>query len=58
MGAPYPSWLQKAQVRLQVGGKTDFFLPEAGCKLTYLLGDKKAPLMGAGLQCEFSHPAD
>ena len=58
IGAPYPAWSQRAQLRLQVGGKTDFLLSESGCKLTYLLGDEKAPLTGAGLQREFSHPAD
>lgn len=56
--APYPAWLQRVQLRLPVGEKTDFLIPKSGCKLPHLLGDKKAPLRGAGLPHEFSHPAD
>lgn len=58
IGAPYPARLQRAQVRVQVGGKTDFLLPDWGCKLTYLLGGHKLPLMWAGLQGEVFHLVD
>lgn len=53
--APCSSWLQRTPSRLQVCGKT------ANLRLglqTHLLGDLKAPLVGAGLQGEFSRAAD